>query len=53
MVGSENRALPQVRDTRVPSTLRSTGLFGSALVISDNNRPETKTVPGAAISAGI
>jgi hypothetical protein len=51
MVGSENRALPQVNDTRVPSTLTSTGLAGSARVMSDNNRPDTKTLPGEAISA--
>jgi hypothetical protein len=51
MVGSENRALPQVSDTLVPSTLTSTGLAGSARVMSDNNRPDTKTLPGEAISA--
>ena len=51
MVGSENRALPQVNDTRVPSTLTSTGLAGNARVMSDNSRPDTKTLPGEAISA--
>ena len=51
MVGSENRALPQVNDTRVPSTLTSTGLAGNARVMSDKSRPDTKTLPGEAISA--
>jgi hypothetical protein len=52
MVGSENRALPQVSATRVPSTVTSTGLAGNARVMSESSRPDTKTLPGEAISAG-
>ena len=52
MVGSENFALPQFNNIREPSTLTSTGLAGNDLVISDNSRPETKTAPAEAISAG-
>jgi hypothetical protein len=44
-------ALPHANETLVPSTWTSTGLFGSARVISDNSRPDTKTFPGEAISA--
>jgi len=51
MVGSEKRALPQLSATRVPSTLSSTGLAGSARVMSESSLPETKTLPGDAISA--
>ena len=52
MAGSENFALPQLNSMRVPSTWTSTGLAGSARVISDSSRPDTKTVPPEAISAG-
>ncbi|SLG99333.1 Uncharacterised protein [Mycobacteroides abscessus subsp. abscessus] len=51
MVGSENFALPQVINTRVPSTETSTGLFDSALVMSASRRPDTRTSPGPATSA--
>ena len=46
MVGSENRALPQVNDTLVPSTLTSTGLAGNARVMSDSSRPGHQNASG-------
>ena len=36
IVGNENRALPQVSDTRVPSTLTSTGFAGNARVFQSS-----------------
>jgi hypothetical protein len=43
MVGRVKRADPATMDTRGPTTARSTGLPGKALVISASSRPDTRT----------
>ena len=50
-VGSVNFAVPAVTNTRLLSNINETGLFGSDLAISANNRPGTKTFPFSLISA--
>ena len=50
MVGRVNRAEPPTMLTREPSTAKSTGLAGSALVISESSRPETSTRPSSSAS---
>ena len=50
-VGRVNLAAPAVTNTRLPSRLNETGLFGSALEISANNLPGTNTLPFSLISA--
>ena len=45
MVGSVNRALPQTSSRWLPTAATSTGLAGSALVISASSRPETSAAP--------
>jgi hypothetical protein len=51
MVGRLNRLLPQLIVARDPSTTRSTGLAGSARVMSASSLPETSTRPGSPMVA--
>ncbi len=46
-----NFAVPAVTNTRLPSRLKETGLFGRALDISANNLPGTRTRPFSFMSA--
>ena len=52
-VVSAEGAAPQETATLLPSTSRSTGLFGSALAISARRRPETRTSPASSTVAGM
>jgi len=45
------RAEPQVRLTREPSRVISTGLAGRLRQMSDNNRPLTRALPSSETSA--
>jgi hypothetical protein len=52
IVSSVKRPDPQVTATRLASVATSTGLPGSAREMSASRRPETRTVPASATSAG-